>query len=63
MVFDDRTGRGESIKGDIDTVHTPLVVDALTEYLYGPANGKIVRNNKGKKIKLKHSYQNKRIII
>lgn len=41
MVFDDRTGRGESIKGDIDTVHTPLVVDALTEYLYGPANGKI----------------------
>lgn len=41
MLFDDRNGEGESIEGNVDVVHGPLMADALAEYLFGPANGKI----------------------
>ncbi|MBQ7999823.1 MAG: hypothetical protein IJ298_01230 [Ruminococcus sp.] len=41
MLFDSKNGKGESITGAVDTVHAPLMADALIEYLFGPANGKI----------------------
>lgn len=41
MLFDNKNGKGESITGAVDTVHVPLMGDALAEYLFGPANGKI----------------------
>jgi len=42
MFFDGQNVKGEAITGDVDTVHVPLMADALSEYLFGPASGKIV---------------------
>ena len=41
MLFDGSNGKGEAITGAADTVHAPLMADALAEYLFGPANGRI----------------------
>lgn len=40
-LFDNKTSDGESIPGNVDEVHVPLVADALYEYLFGPGHGKI----------------------
>ncbi len=40
-LFDNKSGEGEAIVGNIEEVHIPLVVDSLYEYLYGVGHGKI----------------------
>ena len=41
MFFDGQNVKGEAITGAVDTVHVPLMADALTEYLFGGASGQI----------------------
>ena len=41
MLFDNMNGKGEAISGSVDTTHIPLMADALTEYLFGPASRRI----------------------